>query len=263
MKVPSTTHLRTFVASVAALCATACIAGSAPVATPEPLVVVPTPATTPAATPPDDGAVRTAADAASADLAQRLFDVETSCRERWLGSTVCNDPAFERIASAYQAYYSTHADVHEDDSRIDALPRLGGRGEPVADVESRITSACVERCRLARFESMSSAAKEAADACAARTTGYAACDAFAKHASIHLQSSDVEGWVDRCRGTCDGARASARFEAERERKRPRTKAQAVRCRAECDRVHGGGFCGTSLFACYSGCTPKGDAVVMP
>jgi hypothetical protein len=91
------------------------------------------------------------ADAAVDRLAAELAELDTACRDLGKKSeATCDRRTFDALAVDYQAYYAAHDDARAHEGRIDALPRLGGRGLPADDVASRIRTACVERCDLAR-----------------------------------------------------------------------------------------------------------------
>ncbi len=92
------------------------------------------------------------ADVAVDTLAKRLLAIEEECRLRVpQPEKACDEGAtWAEIATAYEAHYGTHDDARQDEGRIDALPRLGGRDVSPEELATRIRVACEERCGIAR-----------------------------------------------------------------------------------------------------------------
>ena len=195
------------------------------------------------------------ADKAALAAAVQLLSTERECGAQWFGDGACDQTFFRPFAEDYQANYSLEKDLARDSSRSDSLPRLGGPGVSVESLAMRLSLACEERCRSSRMASIHTATEEAGRACSAASRGYGACEELGKKVAHTLPEREADLAQGSCEGQCDGARARAAHMAKVNARRPRTKAQAAACEAECNRLHGGDWCGTPLFGCLADCSP--------
>jgi hypothetical protein len=236
---------------------------------PPPAVVIEVPAA-PDTEPAADDAIdrRARADAAVAFVAQRLFEHETECRDEWKSADVCGDPKLDDAAADYQAVWFFRDDPRRTEGRIDALPRLGGRGIETRDAQTRVRAMCRERCDIARHGAIGEATHIAQEACIAKKS-HAPCAALAKRVA-RTAPSEVEKWTAVCEEACDEKRERIRYDEEIERKRPRTEAQSRTCYDACVWKCNGGrphdpddWCGTCEFTCKSHCAVRGTPITLP
>ena len=199
--------------------------------------------------------MKATADQAAVAAEAQMAATERECGAQWFGDGSCDATFFRSFAADYQAYYATQADPTRDQSRIDALARLGGKGVSIEEAATRLSLACEERCRTKRVASIHVATEEAARTCGKASRGYGVCEALGKKIAHTLPAREADLAENSCTGQCDDTRSERASIQRRNANRPRTKAQVAACKAECERTQGGGWCGTGLLACLADCSP--------
>ncbi|MFO0674924.1 MAG: hypothetical protein U0169_00170 [Polyangiaceae bacterium] len=211
------------------------------------------------------------ADEAVRKVAAYLGEVEVRCDATWHApASECAADRFAPFAKVYQDYYTVHEDPRRGQGRVDALPRLGGRGVTVDAVTGHLVTQCIDRCDVARRRSEEAAIGDAAMACStAIPLDRSGCDALASRAEAPF-ARDPNEVVAACVTMCGDIDRSRRSAANRDAKRPKTQTQANACIRECMKhcpegkieVDGHGrfrpvpddFCGTCAAGCDSECS---------
>ena len=249
-------------------------------AEPAPAVLAPSVATTVAPIalpePPDAGRDRSgdkaAADAATATLATKLAAVDAACRATWDDERrACGDPEFASLAKDYQGYYADFEDPTVHDGRIDALPRLGGKGRTVDGVSAAIARACEERCELARRTAIAEAKEIAIETCTTNAKAHAACKELQKRMAPTAPKAVTES-VASCDDQCDARRREMAAHAAWLKSRPHTLAESHVCFRDCMTKCTGGrivpdangnftrpaddWCGTCEMSCRYDCAVR-------
>lgn len=212
----------------------------------------------PAAPAPDTSALKAKAEEAATKAAAKMQGIGETCGRDWLETNIaCVEADFAPLAIDYQAYYAERPDPRKEEGTYYSLPRLGGPTRTVEQVTSDLLAGCEDACRIQRNASIGSAVDDAVEECKKAKKGFASCKALEKRLAKNVRESEVERWEGTCEDRCDHHRARVAAEAEIDRKRPKTAAERARCEAQCQKTHGGGWCGTGILACLSECVPLG------